>query len=135
MDMKNLCLAVYFTALAILLFTAGCNTYKAQKTPWPVGKTPLYWQNGSDRNAVLTVTKVWHDDDIYDGDTHFRYDVVDAKGEPSTGIMDYALGEHKAKKSVWVWLRADGTKDSTQYEGSRDTMTMSRPTADQLKLR
>jgi len=84
--------------LIAVLALGACTKYPAQKTPWPVGYTPLYLNDitlpGS--TPPFTVDSSYFDSyDIYDGANHWFYLVHDANGMKFTHMIDYQL---KTKK-------------------------------------
>lgn len=80
--------------LLFALLLAACTKYPAQKAPWPVGTTNLYF-NDITVPAVaqpLTVDSVYLDNvDMYDGNYHYFYAVHGVNGGVATHVIDYQL--------------------------------------------
>lgn len=87
------------TLIGLMAFgwLSGCNQYPAQKKPWEVGKTPLYFNKITPGYAPpLTVVSYQFDDfDNYDGSYHYFYSVKDANGRTFEHVIDYQLSEKK----------------------------------------
>lgn len=82
-----------FILAAVMIVLASCNQYPAQKKPWSVGTSPLYFNNITvPYTPPLTVTAYAFDSfDNYDGGYHFFYSVKDADGKEFTHVIDYQL--------------------------------------------
>ncbi len=77
----------------LIVNAASCTKYKAQKTPFPVGTTGLYFNDITPGyTPTLTVDSYYFDNfDEYDGAFHFFYIVHDAKGKQFSHVIDYQL--------------------------------------------
>lgn len=129
--MKKLSFLILIISLSLL---NSCTKYKAQKSPWGVGYSPLYFKDIKlDYTAPLTVASYTFDDiDIYDGSHHYFYDVYDATGKTFSHIIDYQLSTKPYHKPWWRYILKTGKIDSIEYNGKIDTFTIEKPTTEQL---
>lgn len=84
--------------LICLALCSACSQYPAQKTPWPVGTTNLYFHKVTDPavQEPLTVDAVYLDaTDIYDGHEHYFYAVHGVNGGLATHVIDYQLTDKR----------------------------------------
>lgn len=85
--MKNERIPEFFAVIVIAVIfmcLTACTHTRAQKKPWPVGKSPIYFTKRVTLpyTAPLTIDAYYFDDfNEYDGAHHFIYDVHDANNK------------------------------------------------------